>query len=161
VDSRNHFFTSLLVCVGIVTSYLAGISNQSWLYYSDGVVALIIGILIAKSSFELILEFLKPEGEGTHISHFIEKSRRNMEKKIVYRWLSGELRDQSRSYDELLDRFQKQFCEKTPEIFNLTGFGYLPKTGNELQYFLDKFLRNNKLIFNDHKYSLNRKPGDA
>lgn len=161
VDSRNHFLTSLLVCLGILSSYIAGISNQSWLYYSDGIVALIIGILIAKSFFELILEFLRPEREGIHISHFVERSRRNMEKKIVFRWLSEELKNKSRSYDDLLDRFQKQFCQATPEIFSLTGFGYLPKTGNELRYFLDKFLRNNKLILKDGRYSLSQKMGNG
>ena len=155
VDSRNHLLISALVCIGILTSYIAGVFNQSWLYYSDAVVAMIIGILIAKSSFELIIEFLKPESEAAHISHFVEKARGNMKMKIIYQWLSNQLKENSMSYGELLVRFQKQFCEQTPKIYMMTGIGYLPKTYNELQYFLDKFSEKKKIALNDNKYSLN------
>ncbi len=154
VDARNHFFTSLLVCMGILTSYIADVFNQSWLYYSDAVVAIIIGILIMKSSLELIVEFLKPENETTHVSHFVEKARQNMKMKIVWQWLSNELEENSMSYEELRVRFDQYFCEQTPKIHMLTGIGYLPKTSSELQYFLDKLLKKKKVVLHDNKYSL-------
>ncbi|MBW1848541.1 MAG: cation transporter [Deltaproteobacteria bacterium] len=155
VDSRNHFLTSLLVCAGILTSYIADVFTQSWLYYSDAIVAIIIGILIAKGTFELIIEFLKPEDEATGISHFVEKARKKMEMKIVYQWLSSELKERSMSYKELHVRFEKQFCEQTPTIHTLTGIGYLPKTRDELRYFLAAFSEKKKIIIKDNKYSMN------
>jgi Co/Zn/Cd efflux system component len=154
VDSRNHFLTSILVCVGILTSYIAEATGQSWLYYSDAIVAMIIGILIFKSSIELIIEFLKPEGEVTYISHFVEKSREKMKRKIVFQWLSTELKEKSMNYEELSQRFKKQFCDQIPKIYVLTGIAYLPKTVNELQYFLDKYIEEKKIVLNDNKYSL-------
>ena len=154
VDSRNHFLTSLLVCAGILTSYLANVFTQTWLYYSDAIVAMIIGILISKGTFELIIEFLKPEDEATRIPHFVEKARENMKMKVVYQWLSSELKENNMSYKELLVRFEKQFCEQAPKIHALTGIGYLPKTRDELQYFLDTFNKKKKIVFKDNKYSI-------
>jgi len=107
-----------------------------------------------KSSLELIVEFLKPENETTHVSHFVEKARQNMKMKIVWQWLSNELEENSMSYEELRVRFDQYFCEQTPKIHMLTGIGYLPKTSSELQYFLDKLLKKKKVVLHDNKYSL-------
>jgi hypothetical protein len=115
---------------------------------------MIIGILIFRSSFELIIEFLKPEDEATYISHFVEKAREKMKMKIVFQWLSAELKEKSMSYEELSLRFRKQFLEQIPKIYMLTGIGYSPKTVSELHYFLDKFTEEKKLVLNDNKYSL-------
>lgn len=154
VDSRNHFLTSLLVCVGILTAYFAHAIGQPWLYYTDAIVAMIIGLLIVKSAFDLILEFLKPEKEGPHISHFVEKARENMKMKIVYQWLSEQLQEKNMDDTELFDKFNRQFCEQIPQIHLLTGIGYLPKSGNELRFFLDRFLQEGKIVIIDDKYAL-------
>jgi len=154
VDARNHFLTSLLVCAGILTTALADVFNLSWLYYADAIAAMVIGILIAKGTYELVVEFLKPEDNKARIPHFVEKARRNMKLKVVYQWLSNELKDRSLGYNELLAGFEKQFCEQIPKIHTLTGIGYLPKTGDELKDFLDTFIKEKKIIFEGGTYKL-------
>jgi HEPN domain-containing protein len=44
VDSRNHFWMSMLVCGGILLSFLSGPWQASWLSLADAVVSLIIGL---------------------------------------------------------------------------------------------------------------------
>ena len=146
VDSRNHFLTSLLVCGGILISYLASVTHQNWLYYSDAAAACIIGILILKSSFELFVDLLKPENEKMKISHMVDKAGENLKMRIVFEWMSSLLEKHPLSYEELKDKFQQQFCEATPKIYVLTGIGYLPKSSNELRYFIDTFVRKKKII---------------
>lgn len=153
VDSRNHFLTSMLVCVGIIFSYLAGTFHANWLYYADALAALVIGFLIFKSSFELTIEYFKPESETTRVSHFVEKARENMKMKILFHWLSEQLKESSLTYEELKERFQKQFIEQTPKIIALTVIGYQPKSCQELQQSLDKFIEKKKLMFSDNGYS--------
>ncbi len=86
VDSRNHFFVSLLVCTGIVLSRIAQRSGANWLYYADAAASFIIGLLILKSTIELMLELAKSSVENKQVSHFWATTQERIKRNLV---LSG------------------------------------------------------------------------
>jgi len=50
VDSRNHFLTSLVVCGGILLSFLAQVWHAPWLHYADAAASVVIGLLILRGA---------------------------------------------------------------------------------------------------------------
>jgi Co/Zn/Cd efflux system component len=153
VDSRNHFYTSFLVCLGIVLSFLAESYQIFWLYYADAGVSLLIGFLILKSAVELIAEFKKPEGEITNISHFLARAQEKVKEKAITEWLYNQLEQSSMNGEQLQQRFNGEFCEKVPKILILSGIGYQPQNSNDLWFYLDKLIKNKKVVLVDGEYS--------
>jgi len=123
VDSRNHVFTSLLVCGGIVLSFFAERFNVFSLYYADAAASIAIGFLIPKSAIELGIELAKPEGEAPRVSHFMGTAQERMRASAVWRWLSEQLREGPLTYHELKARFTEEFCGESPKILLLAGVG--------------------------------------
>ncbi len=157
VDSRNHVFTSLLVCGGILLSFLAEAFHTAWshwLYYADAVASGIIGILILQSAVELSRELIKPEHEPTQISHFMKSAQERVRKKIVFDWLSHQLQNGPLSQEQLEAQFTQQFCERIPKIFALSGMGYCPENSEDLQKHLSHWIKEKKLVVRDGKYHL-------
>ena len=158
VDSRNHVFTSLLVCSGIILSFWAEHLQTGWahwLYYADAAASVIIGILILQSAIELSLELMKPEEESTgQISHFMGKAQDKVRRRIVFKWLVKQLKESSMSREHLEDQFIRQFCEYTPKILTLSGIGYHPVSSEDLFRYIEHFIQEKKLRFNGHSYTL-------
>jgi Co/Zn/Cd efflux system component len=152
VDSRNHFYTSLLVCSGILLSFLADLWRASWLYYGDAVASAVIGLLILRGVVELVQEmFRKGEGE-IRVSHFMKKAQERRRNKILLNWLAGQLQRKSLTLEELENNFSADFCEKTPKVFALTGMHDLPVRTEDLKPYLDLFAEQRKLIHDNGRY---------
>lgn len=107
----NVVATSLLVCGGIILSFLAETFQtgwSSWLYYADALASGIIGLLILQSALELVQEFRKPGDEPVQISHFMKSAQEKERKKIVFDWLSRQIRETPLTRDQLEERFAQQ-----------------------------------------------------
>ena len=152
VDSRNHFLTSLLVCGGIVLSFLADLWVAPWLYYGDAVASAVIGLLILRGVVELAQEMVRKREGEIHVSHFMKGAQERRRIKIVLDWLAGQLHTASLPPDELEKRFAADFCEHTPRIFALTGMGHLPAGPAELKHYLDLFVEQKKILYDGGKY---------
>jgi Co/Zn/Cd efflux system component len=152
VDSRNHFYTSLLVCGGILLSFLADLWGAPWLYYGDALASGGIGLLILRSVVELVQEmFRKGEGE-IRVSHFMKKAQERRTNKIILNWLAGQLQKASLTLEDLEKNFLADFYEKTPKVFALTGMYYLPMSAEALKPYLDLFVEQKKLVYDNGKY---------
>ena len=154
VDSRNHFWTSLLVCGGILLSFFAQLWNTPLLYYADAAASAIIGLIILRGAIELVQELLKKSEEGAEISPFVRRGEERTKEKILFKWLTGLLQSTSLTREELEERFTADFCEQTPKILILTGMGYRPESGADLHRYLDLFVEQKKLVLDEGKYWL-------
>lgn len=154
VDARNHFWTSLLVCGGILLSFFAQLWNATWLYHADAVASAIIGLMILRGAIELVQELLKEPEEGKEVSHFMKRTEERTREKILLKWLAGQLQSTSLTGEELEERFTADFCEQTPKILILSGMGYRPESGEDLHRYLELFVEQRKLVYDDGKYWL-------
>jgi Co/Zn/Cd efflux system component len=154
VDSRNHFWTSLLVCGGILLSFLALLWNAPWLYYADAAASAIIGGLILRGAIELVQEMLKKGEEEAEVSHFMKRTEERIREKMLLKWLSGKLQSASLTEEELEKCFTADFCEQTPKILILSGMGYRPESGADLHRYLELFVEHKKLVLDGGKYWL-------
>lgn len=154
VDSRNHFWTSLLVCGGILLSYGADLWNAPWLSYADAAASGIIGLLILRSAVELLQELLKKGEDDMNISHFMKGAQERSREKAVYRWLTGYLKSTSQTLKGLEERFLADLCEQTPKLMIITGMGYQPEDARELHRYLERFVETRKLILDEDRYWL-------
>jgi Co/Zn/Cd efflux system component len=157
VDSRNHFFTSLLVCGGSILSFLAQQFQadwSTWFYYADALASIIIGLLILQNAVELMKELVKPDDEPAEVSHFVRSMQEKVRKKIVFDWLSQQLKDEPLTREQLEERFTQQFCEQTPKILKLSGMGYCPESSEDVHQHLDHFVKGKKLVLREGKYTL-------
>ncbi len=154
VDSRNHFWASLLVCGGIISSFFAEAFHIAWLHYADGLASALIGLIILKGAIELTKELYKESEAGADISHFMKAYQERHREKLLFKWLSAQLHSRAFSRKELEDRFASDFCKKTPKILTITEFGYRPESGTELSSYLDRFVKQEKLIEDNGWYWL-------
>jgi Co/Zn/Cd efflux system component len=152
VDSRNHFYTSLLVCGGILLSFLAELWGAPWLYYGDAVASAVIGLLILRGVVELVQEMFRTSDGEIRVSHFMKKAQERRRTKIILNWLAGQLHNASLSADDLEKKFAADFCEQTPRVFALTGMEYLPTRATDLKRYLDLFVEQKRLLYDDGKY---------
>ena len=134
IDSRNHFITSLLVCVGIVLSFLADRLGAFWLYYADAAAGVIVGVLLFKSALELLVELLKPEQEGEQVTHFVETLEKRANTRLVSNWLKNQPEE---TQEQLEKRFSDVFCGYTPTVIKLAGIGYSSQDTADLDKYLD------------------------
>jgi hypothetical protein len=154
VDSSNHFWTSLLVCGGILLSFFAQIWNAPLLYYADAAASAIVGLMILRGAIELVGELLKKGEEGAEISHFMRRGQERTREKILLKWLTGLLQSTSLTREELEERFAADFCEQTPKILILSGMGYRPESAADLDRYLELFVEQKKLMLDEGKYWL-------
>jgi Co/Zn/Cd efflux system component len=154
VDSRNHFLNSLLVCGGILFSFFAQLWNTPWLFYADAVASAIIGLMILRGAIELVQEMLKESEKGAEISHFMKKAEERIREKILLKWLAGQLQSGSLTEEELKERFTADFCKQTPKILILSGMGYRPESGEDLHRYLELFVEQRKLVYDEGRYWL-------
>ncbi len=154
VDSRNHFLTSLLVCGGILLSFFAQLWDAPWLSYADAAASAIIGLLILRAAVELVQEMLKEREEGVEVSHFMKRTEERTREKILLKWLAGQLQSGSLTGEELEQRFAADFCEQTPKILILSGMGYRPESGADLNRYLELFVARKKLVLDEGRYWL-------
>jgi Co/Zn/Cd efflux system component len=154
VDSRNHFLTSLLVCGGILLSFFAQLWNAPLLFYADAAASGIIGLMILRGAIELAREFLKEREEGAEVSHFMKRAEERMREKILLKWLGGQLQSGSLTGEELKQRFTADFCEQTPKILILSGMGYRPESGADVNRYLELFVEQKKLVLDEGRYWL-------
>jgi len=154
VDSRNHFLTSLLVCGGILLAYLAQVWNAPWLFYADAIASAIIGLMILRGAIELVQEMLKQSEEGAEVSHFMKRTEERIREKILLKWLAGQLQSGSLTEEELKERFTADFCEQTPKILILSGMGYRPESGEDVNRYLELFVEQKKLVLDEGRYWL-------
>jgi hypothetical protein len=152
VDSRNHFWTSILVCGGILLSFFAKLWTASWLYYADAAASAVIGLMILRGAIELVQELRKENEEGAEVSHFMRRNEERTREKILLKWLAGQLQSESLSAKELEQRFTTDFCEHTPKILLLSGMGYRPENGADLHRYLDIFVEKKKLVLDNGSY---------
>ena len=154
VDSRNHFWTSFLVCGGILLSFLAQRWNAAWLYYADAAASAFIGGLILRGAIELVQEMLTKGEEEVEVSHFMKKTEQRIREKMLLKWLSGQLHSVSLTEGELEKRFTTDFCEQTPKFLILSGMGYRPESSADLHRYLQLFVEQKKLVLDGGKYWL-------
>jgi Co/Zn/Cd efflux system component len=154
VDSRNHFLTSLLVCGGILLSFFAKLWSAPWLFYADAAASAIIGLMILLGAIELVQQLIKESEQGVEVSHFMKKTEERTKEKILLKWLTGQLQSISLTREELEERFTADFCEQTPKILILSGMGYRPESGEDLQRYLELFVEQKKLLLDEGKYWL-------
>ncbi len=157
VDSRNLFLTSILVCIGIIMSNLLVTLQSAWstrLLYADALVSIIIGLLILKSMLELVRELVKTGDEPANIRHFVRSAQEKMRRKIIYNWLTAQLKDTPLTGKQLEERFIQQFCLKTPKIHELSGIWYSPESSEDLNRYLEQFAKEKKCILREGKYEL-------
>jgi Co/Zn/Cd efflux system component/DNA-binding PadR family transcriptional regulator len=154
VDSRNHFLTSLLVCGGILLSFFAQLWNAPWLFYADAAASAFIGLMILRGAIELVREMLKEREQGAEVSHFMKGTEERIREKILLKWLAGQLQSGSLTGEELKERFTADFCEQTPKILILSGMGYRPESGADLNRYLELFVEQKKLVFDGGRYWL-------
>ncbi len=154
VDSRNHFWTSLLVCGGILLSFQAQFWNAPWLFYADATASGIIGLMILGGAVELVQELLKEGSEGAEVSHFMRRTVERTREKIVLTWLAGKLQSGSLTATELEKEFTDDFCEQTPKILILYGMGYRPESGADLHCYLQLFVEQKALVLDEGRYWL-------
>lgn len=160
IDSRNHFYTSILVCLGIVLSYVAVKYDTMWLLYADAIASAIIGALILRSTIELTIEFFKPEEQQVEVSHFIGNAQQRLKRKLIYGWLASEIGDYKLSREELVSRFENKFCDSAPRLFMLTRIGHWPSDTDELDMYLKYFVESNRINDENGFYSLNKAHSD-
>jgi Co/Zn/Cd efflux system component len=154
VDSRNHFLTSLLVCGGLLLASFAQLWNTPWLFYADAVASAIIGLMILRGAIELVQEMLKEREEGAKVSHFMKRTEERIREKILLKWLAGQLQSGSLTEEELKERFTADFCEQTPKILILSGMGYRPESGEDVNRYLELFVEQKKLVLDEGRYWL-------
>jgi Co/Zn/Cd efflux system component len=154
VDSRNHFLTSLLVCGGILLSFLAQVWNAPWFFYADAIASAIIGLMILRGAIELVQEMLKEREEGTEVSHFMKRTEERIREKMLLKWLAGQLQSGSLTEEDLKERFSTDFCEQTPKILILSGMGYRPESAEDLHRYLELFVEQRKLVNDEGRYWL-------
>jgi Co/Zn/Cd efflux system component len=154
VDSRNHFFTSMLVCAGILLSFAARAWDAPWLYYGDVVASSIIGLLILRGAIELAGEHLKAAGEPADVRHFLGRAMEGRKEKIVFNWLRAQLRVEPLTRQELEARFTADLCEGTPKIMILSGMGYRHGGEADLHRYLDRFVEQKKIVEDEGRFWL-------
>ena len=154
VDSRNHFFTSMLVCGGILLSFAARAWDAPWLYYGDVVASSIIGLLILRGAIELVGEHLKAAGEPADVKHFLGRAMEARKEKIVFNWLRAQLRIGPLTRQALESRFTADLCEGTPKILILSGMGYHHEGKADLHRYLDRFVEQKKIIEDEGRFWL-------
>jgi len=154
VDSRNHFWTSFLVCGGIIFSFFADVFTIVWFHYADVLASALIGLLILKGAIELASVLHKKDEGGADVSHFMKAYQEKNKEKILFKWLRAQLHSQAFTQKELEERFAGDFCKETPKILTLTEIGYRPESGIELHLYLDRFVKQKKLIRDNGKYWL-------
>lgn len=154
VDSRNHFFTSMLVCGGILLSFAARAWDAPWLYYGDVVASSIIGLLILRGAIELVGEHLKAAGESADVRHFLGRAMEGRKEKIVFNWLRAQLHVEPLTRKELEDRFTADLCEGTPKIVILSGMGYHLEGKADLHRYLDRFVEQKKIVEDEGRFWL-------
>jgi hypothetical protein len=152
VDSRNHFYTSVLVCGGILLSFAADMWGAPWLYYGDAAVSAVIGLLILRGVVELVQEMFRNKEGEMRVSHFMKKGQERRRSRIILNWLAGQLQRASLTSEELKKNFSADFCENTPKVFALTGMHYLPMSAEDLKPYLDLFVEQKKLVHDEGKY---------
>jgi hypothetical protein len=160
VDSRNHVFTSLLVCGGIVLSFFAERFNVFSLYYADAAASIVIGFLILKSAVELSIELTKSEGKEPRVSHFMGTAQERMRQNAVWRWLQDHLREGPLTRKELEARFKEEFCGEPPRILMLTRFGYRPQGTEDLERYLACYVQKKELLLKAERYMLPHHSGN-
>jgi Co/Zn/Cd efflux system component len=154
VDSRNHFFTSMLVCGGILLSFAARAWDAPRLYYGDVVASSIIGLLILRGAIELVGEHLKAAGEPADVRHFLGRAMEGRKEKIVFNWLRGQLQAEPLTRQELEKRFTADLCEGTPKIVVLSGIGYHHEGEADLHRYLDRFVERKKIVEDEGRFWL-------
>jgi hypothetical protein len=152
VDSRNHFFTAMLVCGGILLSFAARAWDAPWLYYGDVVASSIIGLLILRGALELVGEHLKAAGEPADVKHFLGRAMEGRKEKIIFNWLKAQLQAEPLTRQELEARFTSDLCEGTPKILTLSGLGYQVEKGADLHRYLDRFAEQKKIIEDEGRF---------
>jgi hypothetical protein len=125
--------------------------------YADALASIIIGFLILQSALELAKELVKTGDEPTQISHFVRSAQENMRKKILFDWLSQQLKDTPLTRDQLEARFMQQFCRQTPKILELSGIGYCPESSEDLHWHLEQFVKERTLVLTGDTYTLTRR----
>jgi Co/Zn/Cd efflux system component len=154
VDSRNHFLMSLLVCGGILLSFLAKPWQASWLYRADAIASSIIGFLIFMGAIELAQKLMKSEKEPVEASHFMRKATEGQKKRIIFNWLQGQLQQASLTIQELEEKFVIHLCHQAPKILILSGMGYRPESVADLHCYLNLFIKEKKIVADEGKYWL-------
>jgi Co/Zn/Cd efflux system component len=154
VDSGNHFWTSMLVCSGILLSFLSGPWQASWLSLADAVVSLIIGLLIFRGAIELAQELWKSGKQPADVSHFMKRALEGQKRRIIFNWLRGQLQQTPLTIQELEGKFMTHLCQQVPKILILSDMGYRPKSVADLHYYLSLFIKEKKIISDEGKYWL-------
>jgi hypothetical protein len=107
-----------------------------------------------KSAVELLIEILKSGGEPEDVSHFMQKSQERMKRRSIFIWLFETLKDNPLTEEELKVIFTERFCKGVPKIFTLSGFGYSPQSSEDLDRYLEYYVKSGKLVLDGKKYYL-------
>ena len=149
-DSRNHFITSLLVCAGIALSFAASNFKAPFLRYADAAIALIIGVVIFKSSIELIIEYAKGgQADTSNVKHFIGTSIASARRRIILKWLEEKDLDKTYRGQELADEFRTYFNENTPALFKLIELDFHSVSEDDFIFHLRAIAKSGKIKIKD------------
>ena len=72
----------------------------------------------------------------------------------MFSWLSHTLKGKSLTGKKLEELYAERFCHKAPVIFTLSGFGYNPRSSEDLHTYLDYYVKHGKLVLEGGKYRL-------
>jgi hypothetical protein len=154
VDSRNHVFTSLLVCTGILITFLAQSMDIPWLYYADAGVSFIIGFIIFKSALGLIKEFMKPERQEIQVRHFMSRGIVHTQQRALLMWLKSRLRGKKYTKKELIDLFKEDFIKNVPRLFKIVNIDFHNITLSDFRGHLIRFVESGVIAKTGSTYTL-------
>ena len=147
VDSRNHFWTSLLVCAGILLSYFAEMLAMPWLYYADVAASVVIGFMVLRGAVDIGREILSADAEDEpDVSHFMRSLQDKHRMGHVRKWIAAQLQREALTREELHKRFMADFCEQVPRLHSLTGIGMVVRQEDEFTVWLERLLEKDELI---------------
>jgi Co/Zn/Cd efflux system component len=141
VDSRNHVFTSLLVCSGILITFVAESMHITWLYYADAGASFIIEFLILKSVIGLVKEFLKPEKQALQVSHFMSRGIEQTQRRAILLWLKSRVKDSRCTKEKLLELFKEDFIKNVPRLLKIVNIDFHTITLFDFKKYLQDFIK--------------------
>ncbi len=154
VDARNHVFCSLLVCAGILITFLARGTGIGWLYYADAGVSFVIGILIFKSAIGLVKEFLKPEQGEAEVRHFMSSGIIHTQQRALLMWLKSRVKGKNCTKKELTDLFKEDFIKKVPRLLKIVNIDFHTITLSAFRGYLAGFIESGVIKKTGDAYSL-------
>jgi hypothetical protein len=81
----------------------------------------------------------------------MRSAQEKVRRKIVFNWLSQQLKEIPLSKEQLEERFMQQLCEQTLKVLVLSGIGYHPEGREDLSWHLEQFVKEEIAEISDNR----------